>query len=142
MKFSPLPAALLLGACSSAQPVANDFAANVSAVREIPADEGNGEALGHTVAAPDYAGRWTGVEGTYMQVAAGPTPGSYLIEMQSDLDTKTTVDARAEGDRIVFERGGKSMTLRPTTGEATGLKHLAGKKHCLTVATGEGYCRD
>ena len=30
----------------------------------------------------------------------------------------------------------------PTDGDATGLKYLAGKKDCLTVEPGEGYCRD
>jgi hypothetical protein len=147
MKFPP-PAAVLvivtlpLAACSAA-PVANDFAANVSAVREVPAGEGNGDMTAAVnAAAPDYAGRWKGVEGMYLQIASGPKPGTYLIEMQSDLDTKTTVDARAVGDTIVFQRGGETKTLRPADGAATGLKYLAGKKDCLTVASGEGYCRD
>ncbi|MGJ3628537.1 hypothetical protein AB5I41_19265 [Sphingomonas sp. MMS24-JH45] len=45
----------------------------------------------------------------------------------------------AEGLR--FTREGKDEILVPSDGDATGLKWLAGKKDCLTVKSGEGYCR-
>jgi hypothetical protein len=78
----------------------------------------------------------------FLQVSAGARPGTYRLEMQSDLETKTVVEGRAEGNTISFLRGGETRTLRPTDGAATGLKYLAGKTDCLTVAPGEGYCRD
>ena len=90
----------------------------------------------------DYTGRWTGVEGMFLDVARGAGPKRFRLTMQYDLDHKATADARLVADSLVFTRDGKELTLRPTNGDATGLKYLAGKKDCLTVAPGEGYCRD
>lgn len=91
--------------------------------------------------APDYVGRWIGVEGMYLTIKHAATPGRYRMEMQWDLDNKGEFRGEAVGDTIVFERGGKREVLRPTNGDATGLKYLAGKAECLTVKTGEGYCK-
>ena len=78
----------------------------------------------------------------FLDIRPGIAPGGYRLTMQYDLDHKASVDATREGDALTFERDGKRLTLRPTDGDATGLKYLAGKKDCLTVAAGEGYCRD
>ncbi len=78
----------------------------------------------------------------YLTIAGTGTPGRYRLDMQWDLDNAGTFDGTARGDTIVFERGGVRETLRPTDGEQTGLKYLAGKTRCLTVKPGEGYCRD
>ncbi|CAN5357683.1 hypothetical protein BH09PSE4_BH09PSE4_17630 [soil metagenome] len=94
------------------------------------------------IAAPDYSGRWTGVEGMYLVVAKGQTAGSYTLEMQYDLDHKGNFTGTANSDSIAFTRDGNPEVLRPTDGAATGLKYLSGKQECLTVKTGEGYCRD
>lgn len=88
----------------------------------------------------DLAGRWIGVEGMYLVVT--PTgPGRYALEMQYDLDHKGRYAGRASGNGIAFVRDGKTLTLVPSDGAATGLKYLDGKTDCLTVAPGEGYCR-
>ena len=92
--------------------------------------------------APDYAGRWIGVEGMVLDIAPTATPGRYTLAMQWDLDNKGTFDGIASGDTLSFDRGGIRETLRPTNGDATGLKYLSGKTDCLTVKPGEGYCRD
>ena len=92
--------------------------------------------------APDYTGRWIGVEGMVLDVAPTDTPGHYVLTMQWDLDNKGKFDGIATGDTIAFDRGGVRETLRPTNGDATGLKYLFGKTDCLTVKPGEGYCRD
>ena len=92
--------------------------------------------------APDYAGRWIGVEGMVLDVAPTATAGHYALTMQWDLDNKGKFDGVATGDTIAFDRGGVRETLRPTNGDATGLKYLFGKTDCLTVKPGEGYCRD
>ncbi|RZT57060.1 hypothetical protein EV283_1118 [Sphingomonas sp. BK036] len=106
--------------------------------------------------APDYAGRWIGVEGMVLDIAPAPTPagagapaptpagapGRYTLTMQWDLDNRGSFDGAAAGDTITFDRNGLRETLRPTDGAATGLKYLAGKTDCLTVKPGEGYCRD
>lgn len=90
--------------------------------------------------APDYSGRWTGVEGMYLVVT--PKPGGGVgLEMQWDLDHKGTFDGNVTPDGIQFVRDGVTETLKPSDGDATGLKYLAGKKDCLTVKSGEGYCR-
>ena len=93
-------------------------------------------------AAPDYAGRWIGVEGMFLDVRPSPQPGRFSLTMQYDLDHRETVVARLAGDALEFSRNGEVLTLRPTDGAATGLKYLAGRRHCLTVKAGEGYCRD
>ncbi|WP_419807633.1 hypothetical protein [Sphingomonas sp.] len=90
----------------------------------------------------DYAGRWIGVEGMVLDVAPAAAADRYRLTMQYDLDHRATVDATREGTTLVFTRDGKRLTLRPTDGAATGLKYLADKKDCLTVVSGEGYCRD
>jgi len=94
--------------------------------------------------APDYTGRWIGIEGMVLDIAPAPTgaPGLYTLTMQWDLDNKGSFDGVAAGDTIAFDRNGIRETLRPTNGAATGLKYLAGKTDCLTVKPGEGYCRD
>ena len=88
-----------------------------------------------------WAGKWTGVEGMYATIT--PTePGKYKLEMQSDLDTKGTYDGEDSEHGIKFKRGGEELSLHRGNGDDTGLKYLAGKKECLIVKSGEGYCRD
>lgn len=89
-----------------------------------------------------YVGRWTGVEGMFLDIVATDRPDRYRLTMQYDLDNRRTVLAKLDNDRLVFTAEGNSHSLVPTDGVATGLKYLAGKKDCLTVMPGEGYCRD
>ncbi|MCC2977490.1 hypothetical protein LK533_12490 [Sphingomonas sp. PL-96] len=91
-----------------------------------------------------WIGRWRGVEGLFLDIAADPErgPRHYTVAMQYTLDDKGSFDGVAEGDTIRFTRPDGAHTLRATDGDATGLKWLAGKKDCLTVSLGEGYCRD
>ncbi|MDH5835253.1 hypothetical protein [Luteimonas kalidii] len=89
----------------------------------------------------DYLGRWTGVEGMYLVVAAKPG-GGVTMEMQWDLDNSGTFDGSVTAEGLRFMRDRVAETAVPTDGDATGLKYLAGKQDCLTVKPGEGYCRD
>ena len=89
----------------------------------------------------DYLGRWTGVEGMYLVVAPKPG-GGVTLDMQWDLDHTGTFDGSVTAEGLRFMRGGVAETAVRTDGDATGLKYLAGKKDCLTVEPGEGYCRD
>jgi len=92
--------------------------------------------------APNYTGRWIGVEGMVLDIEHAGAPGHYDLTMQWDLDNKGKFDGTINGRTITFVRNDIVETLRPTDGDATGLKYLAGKTDCLTVKSGEGYCRD
>ncbi len=131
-KLAPL--ALLLAACSGPVPEPANTVAQTSAVQT--------SAGAVDRPAPDLAGRWTGVEGMFLVVTPLAEVGRYRLEMRSDLDRRGSYDGAAEANGIAFTRDGRLLTLRPTDGDATGLKYLAGKTDCLTVAPGEGYCRD
>lgn len=93
-----------------------------------------------------WAGRWVGVEGLYLEVSQDDSAGSghYLLEMQYglDADQSGTFEGQATNEGINFSREGGSQLLRAGDGEATGLKWLAEKEDCLIVQSGEGYCRD
>ncbi|WP_204325615.1 hypothetical protein, partial [Stenotrophomonas maltophilia] len=58
------------------------------------------------------------------------------------LDDKGSFEGKGTREGIAFERPDGKQVLKASDGDATGLKYLAGKKDCLTVKTGEGYCRD
>ncbi len=90
-----------------------------------------------------WAGKWIGVEGMYATIIPAE-PGTYKLEMQSGTDagTKGTYDGSDSEHGIKFKRGTEELSLRRGSGDETGLKYLAGKKECLIVKTGEGYCRD
>ena len=90
-----------------------------------------------------WAGKWTGVEGMYATITPGE-PGKYKLEMQSGTDesTKGSYDGGDSEHGIKFKRGTEELSLRRGNGDETGLKYLAGKKECLIVKSGEGYCRD
>ncbi|MGQ3137550.1 MAG: hypothetical protein ACT6Q5_03195 [Sphingopyxis solisilvae] len=88
-----------------------------------------------------WAGKWTGVEGMYATITPA-APGKYKLEMQSDLDTKGTYDGEDSEHGIKVKRGAEELSLHRGSGDETGLKYLAGKKECLIVKSGEGYCRD
>ncbi|WP_445191021.1 hypothetical protein ACT009_10420 [Sphingomonas sp. Tas61C01] len=92
-------------------------------------------------AADPLVGRWIGVEGMFLDVAATTTPGRYALTMQWDLDHRGSFAGVARDGAIGFTRNGTTEMLRPTDGAATGLKYLAEKDRCLTVKPGEGYCR-
>jgi hypothetical protein len=76
---------------------------------------------------------------TYLDIAGAN--GAYEITIK-DLDSARTFAGAATGDQVDFERDGIKESLRATDGNTTGMKWLAGKADCLTVKTGEGYCRD
>ena len=139
----------MLAACQKAEaPAPAENTTTTEVLDEtMPADEAPaaGDAATDPATAPhrfaSWAGKWTGVEGMYATIT--PTePGKYKLEMQSDLDTKGTYDGEDSEHGIKFKRGTEELSLRRGSGDETGLKYLAGKKECLIVKNGEGYCRD
>ena len=126
---------LMLSACEKADEATTADVTESDAGYTIP------ETGFETVDFSTWAGKWTGPEGLYVII----TPGENLkirLEMQSDLDTKASYEGIGSSDAISFERAGEMLMLRKATGDETGLKYLAGKKDCLMVKRGEGYCRD
>lgn len=144
MRSLVLVSLLALAGCTSAPPVAENTDAAVEGsggtLPNLAASAGN--AVAEAIVSDGWLGRWTGVEGTYLIVSSGDAPGRYRLEMQYTLDDKASLDGTATADGIAFSRRDGAQLLRATDGKATGLKHLADKKDCLTVKPGEGYCRD
>jgi hypothetical protein len=156
------PVALLLAGCNAADHTTNQLA-NAADTAGSAIANGTDEVVNTTSAAADalgngienaadavagapsrdgWVGRWRGVEGLNLVIAKGDAPGKYKLDMQYSLDDKGKFDGVATSEGIAFERPDGKQVLRATDGDATGLKYLAGKKDCLTVQSGEGYCRD
>ena len=86
-----------------------------------------------------WIGRWSGPEGTYLEIERAG--GGYDVTIK-DLDAARTFIGHEVYDRIEFRRDGVTESIAATNGDETGMKWLAGKKNCLTIKLGEGYCRD
>jgi hypothetical protein len=93
----------------------------------------------HAPLADAWVGKWTGPEGTWLDIEGGN--GSYKVTIK-DLDAARSFEGSSVSDGIEFQRNGVEEVISATDGNATGMKWLAGKKNCLTVKAGEGYCRD
>lgn len=133
----PIAATLVLAglAAACAPPAQSDAEAHEDAAAAATAP------AAATVTHTDWAGKWIGVEGMFVEIT--PTAdGGFSLTMQSDLDTLGTYVGTDTQGGIAFERGGQQLLLKPATGDQTGLKYLAGKSNCLMVAEREGYCRD
>jgi hypothetical protein len=89
--------------------------------------------------ADGWVGEWRGPEGTSLRIAKQEVGYQLLV---TGLDGKREFHGLAADDVLEFERDGVVETLRAGDGEATGMKWLAGKRDCLVVKAGEGYCRD
>lgn len=145
------PLVLGLAACNTADQAAQDTGNAAEATGAVVANavEEGANSFSDTVtnvSAPTdrdaWIGKWTGVEGTMLTIAKGDGPGRYKLEMQYTLDDKGSFEGTGSDQGIAFHRPDGDQVLRATNGDATGLKYLAGKKDCLTVKQGEGYCRD
>lgn len=86
-----------------------------------------------------WLGRWNGPEGTFLELAR---EGQGLRVTIQNLDGPKTYAGAVATDHIEFERDGQVESIRATTGRETGMKWLVDKSQCLTVRTGEGFCRD
>lgn len=89
----------------------------------------------------DWAGEWIGVEGMVLTITPD-APGTYKMSIVPDLETEATVMGRDASDGIAYDWEGGVKTLRAGDGAATGLKWHDGKKNCLIVEEGVGFCRD
>lgn len=90
-------------------------------------------------ASDKWLGKWTGPEGTFLQLTGGS--GKYAVTIQN-LDGPRTFPGKAVKTGIAFERDGVREVIRASNGVETGMKWLTEKSNCLTVRTGEGFCKD
>lgn len=152
MRLWILSAAALLAACN--EPSNEQEAAlvqNAVALAEAQAENATafGKAADKAREAPNrdaWLGKWIGVEGMVLTIEKHPggSIGRYRLTNVWGLDEnmRGTFDGVATEQGITFNRPDGAKELVASDGNATGLKYLAGKKDCLTVASGEGYCRD
>lgn len=146
MKYALFAVALLLSACKPspppetqpASPAPTEPAAPAAGVVTGPAAE-PAPAQALVPAASGWVGKWTGPEGTFLELTKDGA--AYKLTIQS-LDGPATFDAVAIEDRVEFRRDGNLETIRATSGVETGMKWLLDKNNCLTIKTGEGFCRD
>jgi len=86
-----------------------------------------------------WLGQWNGPEGTFLRLEGGK--GQYVVTIQN-LHGPQTYQGSTSGVQIQFDRNGVKETIRATNGAETGMKWLSDKSTCLTIRSGEGYCRD
>lgn len=149
MRILFLPALLLIVACQPSTPAPTPVAAAPEPAAPT-AESAPSPATTPIVASPAmpgpptkipdaWVGKWIGPEGTFLELARTGT--GYAVTIQS-LDGLARFDGNWAGDRIAFSRGGQAESIHASNGAETGMKWLADKKDCLTVKTGEGFCRD
>ena len=86
-----------------------------------------------------WLGRWAGPEATFLLLSRNGD--RYEVTIQ-DLDGPKTYSGKFAGDHLEFDRNGRVESIRATTGQETGMKWLLEKQNCLTIRSGEGFCRD
>lgn len=86
-----------------------------------------------------WIGEWKGPEGTMLKISGAE--GRYVITITS-LDGTKTYPGKSINNRIVFMRDGKERQIQFTDGLGTGMKWLRERSNCLTIQSGEGFCRD
>jgi hypothetical protein len=143
-----LAAPLALAACAQSAPDPSPSATPSERVGPVAEPRGEPAAVpvndatptGAAAAEKRYIGRWIGVEGMFLDVAPR-SGGGVTMAMQWDLDHRGTFQGSVTAEGLRFMRNGVAEVAVPGTGDQTGLKWLAGKKDCLIVKSGEGYCR-
>ena len=118
---SPSPAASIIPAASPA-----------SSPSASPAATGNAKA-------DALAGRWSGVEGTYLNIVK--KGDKYSVEIKN-LDGPKTYEGTPKGDVIEFTRNGKTETIKAASGADTGMKGFEKETNCVVLTKGgEGFCK-
>ena len=97
----------------------------------------NSAVIGKRVA-DTWLGKWTGPEGTQLEILQDGD--KYKVAIR-DLDTVRTFDAVSTERGLSFERNGITESITLGSGPDTGMKWLMDKSNCLIVKLGEGYCR-
>ena len=142
MKFTVLNAVVFIGisftfsACSDSDKAAEPAPDIAPISTPTKATQDNNPAASTT---DKWLGQWNGPEGTFLRLEADG--GKYTVTIQN-LDGPRTFEGVSSGNTIRFERDGIQESIHASNGAETGMKWLSEKSNCLTVRTGEGYCRD
>lgn len=107
--------------------------------KNVTNNEPNSSKEAATISTDNWIGKWNGPEGTFLKITGGN--GKYEIII-SNLDGPKNYVGINIGREIQFERDGVKELIQATNGTGTGMKWLDDKADCLTIHTGEGYCRD
>ena len=86
-----------------------------------------------------WLGHWNGPKGTYLLLSK--SDDQYVVKIRS-LDGPAIHEGVAAGDRIEFNRDGKTESIRAGSGKETGMKWLLEKRDCLIIKQSEGFCRE
>lgn len=153
-----MPLLLLAAGCKSADAPTADSARNPGLAEQpgdAPANPPVTEvvppapAKANAAADPSVNERWMSLTGDYvgpegLTLSIEPIDdGKFDVAMRwgLDADMTGTFVGEAVEHGIALTRGNERITLRPGSGDDTGMKWLAGKKDCIVVKDGEGYCR-
>lgn len=115
-----------LSACDKPEPRVNQVPAISHATSSVPVTD-------------KWVGQWNGPEGTFLRING--SGGAYEITIQN-LDGQLTYAGTSVENEIQFERNSIKETIQATNGEQTGMKWLSDKTNCLTIHSGEGYCKN
>ncbi len=128
LSIAMLVSSLLLSACGDNKTETN-----------LTNNESNSNTQIASIPTDNWVGKWNGPEGTFLKISGGN--GKYEITI-NNLDGPTSYLGINLGREIQFEREGVKELIQATNGAETGMKWLGDKSDCLTIHTGEGYCRD
>lgn len=134
LSWFPVLASLSLIACSPKPDTSTPTEAEASASSAASTSASKAADV-----AAGYVGRWTGPEGTSLEVVA--RQHDYEVTL-SGTSTPGVFTGTVNGNAMQIERNGETQLIRHTTGAKTGVKYLADKLDCVSVSNGEGYCRD
>ena len=95
-----------------------------------PAASAEPAAASVPVVPPEWLGRWTGPEGSWLEITR--TGDTYTVTVMN-LDGARSFPGIVDAGGVSFERDGVRETIRPSDGSGTGMKWLADKKDCLVV---------
>ncbi len=130
MKISLVYALLMTGITATLLACSEKSAEPVAAAHDAPAASSQTE---------QWLGQWNGPEGTFLRVEK--EGDQYKLTIQN-LDGPRSFVGVASGDTIQFTRDGVQESIHASNGADTGMKWLSEKTDCLTVRSGEGYCRN
>ena len=139
-----ITAAVALAACTETPQVKppaspSPAPAGSASPASSPAASASGSPAAGISKADSLVGRWTGPEGTFVNITK--KGDKYSIEL-ANLDGAKTFEGTAKGDVIEFARNGKTESIKTASGADTGMKGFEKETTCVVITKGsEGFCK-